>query len=54
MKRTMSKRNIAKARKFAEKGMKMSDISKHLKIEEETLKQFLSTSKKKAVASTDK
>ena len=50
----MSKRNIAKARKFAEKGMKTADISKHLKIEEDTIKKFIAPAKKKAVTSTDK
>ena len=42
----MSKRNIAKAKKFKEKGMKLADISKHLKIEEATIKLFLAAPKK--------
>ena len=54
MKRTMSKRNIAKARKFKEKGMKLADISKHLKIEEDTIKLFLAAPKKTADKEADK
>lgn len=44
----MSKRNIAKMNKYLDKGMKMSDVSKHLKIDVKTLQHFAKYTPKKA------
>ena len=46
MKKTMSKRNIARMNKYLSKDMKLVDVSKHLKIDIKTLNLFAKGSKK--------
>lgn len=41
----MSKRNVARMNTYLKKGMKLADVSKHLKIEVNTLKRFMAKPK---------